>query len=498
MSDKKLEESLNWRVDFDEFIEKSECQLDGVKLALLVEKDLQVIALRGEGRKNDKTEVVHFIENVKRKFKRVGKGAKKCFSTQSFTGSRNSLGSCHDAHVFIPHIENNITSMAPLANELANCNSRVMVLAPEANDTIISKINKSFRPEVALSVTHALKDSPVYPDIARLGASFEKEIKEFFFERRGFEKKAVCDMAKTGRHSVEAILSREKYIRKIWASSRPRAIFLARPKRIKQLPFLLAAKRLSIPRFYVPHTLWFQGAEKLYRLYDLSLFSHAFAFSEKCADAMTSSNPEIKVITTGFLNSRSPQDFANKDCSPKGRVRVGYAAGKDGEIVNEMKAVIELPGVDFVIKTHPPGGNAKQLVHQVDTDVRELITIKDHNEVDLCSFMMDVDLLVAGRTNAGIEAAQVGVPVVGFYSRLERQKNALIRHAIQPPDVAIFQCSEIEELINVVRYFRDLPPEVKKRYCEKQRVKYFELFPRRIKEEICNDLVDSLKHSTSH
>jgi len=487
MDDFSFAKAPRWRQLFDEFLEKSRCECFGIKLALVVEKDLKVVALSGVECNKGRREKASLLWWVLRGAKKVAyllfSVRRKCFP-----------GVFDGAFVFVPHIENNLNSMVPLANELRTQGRKVTIVVP-GSVRVYVKVKKVLASGIRVIFEPPVKTTGGDVEIDRVCHAFKKEINDFFYLDKGFERGIANELAIKGMETARLILYRTKDTQKVWRNSCPMAVLTARPKRVQQLPFLLAARNLAISRVYVPHTLWLKNAKELYRLYDLSLFSHSLAFSKKCAEEMKSSNPGVKTLVCGFPNNLGDKRSGDHCWSPEGSLRVGYAAGKDGKVINELRGVIEMPGIEFVVKTHPPGDNARDLAVQIDDDLLKSVKIKDHTEICLQSFFQEIDLLIGGRTNAGMEAAQFGVPVAGFYSRLEVERNQFMRHLIQAPDVAFFRCSEFHDLQRLVKSFRDLPSDQKRVFGERQRRQYLAHLSSWDRVKVCEALLSSLGHS---
>ena len=379
-----------------------------------------------------------------------------CFSTAGFWKGGDI--------VLLPSIDNHVRHMEGLAGELAKRGKACSYLI---------KIGSAFRNKLS-GIIHEV------PSCHHVSAMGERILVQYCREYRRI--KFSCGAGFLRRlylfflikDEVRRFLATIEAARSEMSRNRPCCLISGRPKNVHPLAFLVAAKLEGVKTFFLSHTTWFEYAHDKPDLYDLRCFDAAFLYSTLCEKSVRSRNSKISIKVNGIAGGGGKRDVALfKDV---GRLRIGYPAGKDYENIKHISEVTDVLGCSLFIKGHPPSGDKLRLLEEVQSRCYEVV-VYDHNEIKLLDFIQSVDVILCGKSNVGLEAAQLGVPVVYYLCPNEKLIFRRRKRALEASNVALFQCSDSEELLSTLSFLCSFDNTDFQRLRSSQANAYDELMP---------------------
>jgi len=480
-----VEAEKKWRDIFLELDKFSSTYYCGHKILHLVEKDLHKYfikkILKDEPRFTFRQELGDKLRSLKRYFFPEHSPGKPLSRNSSFWNKGEIL--------FVPRIENNLNSMIPIANGFAQFGSAVRFLLPgkARGWQQLRNINPSIRQTIIEDYSCVLN-----PVALKLLNSFRHEIKIFFKGRTDLSFRQKRYLVKNAYEFARKFIATSELFMAEIKLRRPSVFLTSRPKRLHPLSYIVAANVFNIPTVYVAHTTWFKKRDFVGRMYDLKSFTAAIAYTESCKRMMLENAPDLKVIVSGWPSidgsALSAQKGLSDEVSKGWPLRVGYAAGKDYNVLRELATLGEIEGVKLLVKGHPPGGDVSFFVNAVGQEHMRNLVLWDHKEIGFKDFLSTIDVLICGKSNAGLEAAGFGIPVIGFYTFNEKMTNRYIKRIVEAPGIALWRVANIEELIRLVRELRDTYKEQKKEWISAQINAYKREFPAYDADMICREV----------
>lgn len=442
-----------WNNLFDTLDERCKEKYLGIKILHLIERDLQSYWLNLAEKKSGWRKAFSLFElispyqlsgHIKLYLHRIRK--KICKNDQKM--DLEDLGWAEAAWVFVPTVENNLNVMIPLAKELQFNHEEVVFVVPEEawKWPKYKALSQDFKIN-SLTICDINKDQELNQVIRNFQSEFMIAIESEKSVPCAIKKKLTGEAVGAARKMLYAINSVNSYCQK----SPPKAVITGRPKRIFPLAFLLASNANRVKTIFMSHTVWFKKMDFLGKLYDLSLFDAAICLSNDCKREIVRNSKCHNVIASGFPDLSYKEKGADKVKKSSGETNViGYLASSNLDRVSEISNVLSRNANSIRIKTHPPGGDKKQ-IEGMFVGYENIPKVFDHNEISLMKFMSDVDFVLVAGSTAGFEAAMAGVPVISYSFDYDIAYLEHMSPIISPSDISVYFAEHEEDLDNVIK-----------------------------------------------
>lgn len=358
------------------------------------------------------------------------------------------LGWSEAAWVFVPTVENNLNVMLPLAKELKSNHEDVVFVVPaEAWRWPKYKALSEMFKVTSLTIYDVNQNKKINQVLLKFQSELMSALESEKSCPEVIKKKLKEEANSAARKMLYAVDSVNRYCQKF----PPSALIAGRPKRIFPLAFLLAAKANSVNTIFMSHTAWFKKMDFLGKLYDLSLFDAAICLSNDCKKEIVKNSKCHNVLASGFPATNYKENGADEIKNLVGETNyVGYLAPSNLDRVSEILGVISRNANCFRLKTHPPGGDKKQ-IESMFIENGNIPRVFDHNEISLMEFFSNIDFALVAGSTAGFEAAMTGVPVISYSFDYDLAYLEHMSPTISPSDISVYFAESEEELDNVIK-----------------------------------------------
>ena len=388
--------------------------------------------------------------------------------------------------VFLPGLDNNLNPMLPVMQELDRRGRSLHMVLPE---TARGWRNLRRTPETCTRSIDRRVDLQASPLAEEALQAFTAELDSFL---EGTDDRLRRWLLKRARERIARI----EYIRRRIRQRRPACFLSSRPKRDVPLAYLVAAWLEGVPCVLLLHTAAIEHpTDKRAWPDDLfGLFSLMVVHSTTMRDALRTAFPSCEVIASGWGTTPHRADAAAAAGRADDRLHVGYPLGGDHELVEPLARAAQRNNFLLVIKGRPPGGDRGAIQANVPAEAQGHVRVYAHGDIDLTTFLADLDILVAGRTNVGFEAMEFDLPVISLLS--ERERVEYERRAVEPRDFASECLDSVAEVDASIARLETLSEGARSRRCAQQRRRYRAAFPPYAVEPVA-DRIESLMESQS-
>ncbi|WP_366554940.1 hypothetical protein [Aquibaculum sediminis] len=474
----------------DSFHDQVTVKYCGIQVSKIIEKGIRKLLLDGH------------LNGPSGKIDDLQRKVAECFSSALWlTRRRNSAPPWSPGDtLFVCHNETGFSGVSPLVKEMSAQKRACAVILPEEGRNWSSLPPRHEGETWVFGASFS--EAPRSAEIKAIVRAFKKQTSAFLLQHHLQNKVPIrSDLVAQAKHA----LTRIELIRSWIKRAEPGRIVVNQPKE-EPLYYSLAGRVEGVPTVIVPHGV-LRGRD-VFRpaFYDLGLFDVGVVRSYRCAVIAHSLNPSMRTIVTGFsgfgstlASGRDPGSEGALDqpgqVLREGIFRVGMAADKDLQDVNEVAAAAARAGVMLFVKGRPPGRDGPLLQEAIGA--HRGFKALPHEAISLDEFLNSVAGIVCTRSNVAFHAAAQGVPVIYWRGVKARQTSAGPRNAdssdtpegLAVEDVALESPRDVEELVETLSKWRADGAEALERRRQKQIQCYARWFPQYDPEVILRSML---------
>lgn len=366
--------------------------------------------------------------------------------------------------IFVVSIENNLNSMLPVLRDMQSRGISCTILTSSSFKKVLAKSTKSIR-GIDIVVIETMYSSVCTEVVLPEGWQADLKVITQSMKSAGYTVfEIACFEYKARQIAREQIAAIESLVA-LFVRAKPRSILAPRPKGITAIAGIMASQVAGVETIFMPHTTWFKDVADHLQLFDLSCFDSSVVYSKACAKAVLPGNHRLEVLISGWPR-HDKFCYRGKTKKTSRALAVAFPCSRQYEFMRQIAIAVTSVGAEFLVKGHPPGDDERELKESLG-DIGN-VKVWSHNEVSLEYFLSQADIIICGKSNVGVEAATMGIPVISLYSDRENQVTQVRRRAMESKDIALWSVESIFELKSLIESKMDSTKDDLEYFSKKQ------------------------------